>query len=135
MVAAQRQLAARNDTARQLPGGDDASRQSVGYAPQRHLGILSGQAIIAVFRHPHGDGYPDAPGNHTNRVAQEDGLQEGVLFILLCFGHIDELHGQGDGRKVTALVELILRGLPHLCIALRFALLLAAFSLGDLLGP
>ena len=117
-----------------LPGCDDVPGQRIGHGAQRHGDILPGQAIIAVLRHPHGDGHSDAPGNHPNRISQEDRLQEGVLFILFRLRHVDELHRQGDVRQIAPLVELILGCLPHFGVTLILALFLAALSLGDLLG-
>ena len=128
---AQGQLAPGDNTRGQLSRGDHAGTHRISNASQRHLLVLPGQAVVGVSRHAHGHFHTDALGNHAHGVPQEDALQKAVLSVFLRLGDVDELHGQGDGGQVTALVELRLRRFTHLRIALGLRLLL--IPLGDLL--
>ena len=128
----QRQLCTSNGADGQLPGGDHAALQRIGYGAQRNRCILVRQAIVGVVRHPHGNFHADAPGYDAHAVAEENVGERGVLPVFFGIRAIHEIHFQRDRRQVAACVKLRLRCLTHFSIALRFAFRLVAVR--DFLG-
>ena len=122
----ERQLAAGNHAGRELARGDHTAFQRIRRRAERHRSILSGQAIVGILRHAHGNFHANAPSYDAHAVAEKNIRERDILLIFFGIRAIHEIHLQGDRGKVAARVKLGLRCLTHFGIALRLAFRLIA---------
>ena len=109
----ERQLCAGDATAGKLAGRHHAAFQRISHRAQRDRGVPACQAVVGILRHAHGHFHADAPGDDPHTVAEEDIGKRSILAVFLGIRAVHEVHLEGDGRQVAALVVLSLCCLPH----------------------
>ena len=109
----ERELCAGDAAAGELAGGHHAAFQRIGHRAQRDRGVPACQAVVGILRHAHGHFHTDAPGDDAHAVAKENVGKRCILAVFLGIRAVHEIHLEGDGRQVTALVVLSLCCLPH----------------------